>query len=407
MTGNVIVGQSGGPTAVINASLAGVIKMSKELGVPAIYGMRYGIEGFLEGNYVNLNEIFISDLDIELLKRTPASYLGSCRYKLPEASVDSGPYEQIFKMLTELNITAFFYIGGNDSMDTIKKLSDYAATIHSDIRFIGVPKTIDNDLDKTDHSPGFASAAKYIITSLKELIRDSLVYHVKQITIVEVMGRNAGWLTAAAALAKCEDCEGPDLIYLPEVPFDLDSFLDRIRELMKTKRAIIVAVSEGIRTADGSFVCDQEANANYVDPFGHKMSGGTAAFLAGICGKEFGCKTRFIELSTLQRCAGHLTSLTDINEAYQAGVAAVAAANEGETGKVVTFIRVSNRPYLCNTGLCDVHEIANIEKTVPLEWITKNGTDVSEELKAYIRPLIQGELSPYMVDGAPRHIKVN
>lgn len=407
MLGNVIVGQSGGPTAVINASLAGVIKTAQELGAPEIYGMRFGIQGFLEGNYIDLKEKFRSEMDIELLKRTPSSYLGSCRFKLPEASVDAAPYEQIFKTLEELQIAAFFYIGGNDSMDTIKKLSDYAASIHSPIRFIGVPKTIDNDLDMTDHSPGFGSAAKYIVTSIKELIRDSLVYHVKQITIIEVMGRNAGWLTGAAALAECEDCEGVDLLYLPEVPFHMDRFLDNVRTLMEKKRAIIIAVSEGIRTADGNYVCDQEHNDNYVDPFGHKMSGGTAAYLAGICGKTFGCKTRFIELSTLQRCAGHLTSLTDIREAYQVGGTAVSAAANGETGKMVTLNRVSQNPYICTTGLCDVHQIANIEKTVPLEWITENGTNVSEELKDYIRPLIQEELNPYMTDGHPRHIVVD
>lgn len=407
MIGNVIVGQSGGPTAVINSSLAGVYKTAKDLGANKVYGMRFGIQGFLERNIIDLNDKIRSEMDIELLKRTPSAYLGSCRFKLPEMSDDKEIYERIFEILREYEIAAFFYIGGNDSMDTIKKLSDYAATIDSPIRFMGIPKTIDNDLAVTDHTPGYGSAAKYIASATKELIRDGLVYDIRHITVIEIMGRNAGWLTAAAALAKCEDCEGVDLLYLPERPFDIDDFLDRVRHLIQTKKAIVIAVSEGIRTAEGKYVFEYGQHMEYVDSFGHKQMSGTAAYLANLCYETFGCKTRAIELSTLQRCAGHLTSRVDITEAYQVGGSAVTAAFNGETGKMVILKRVSTDPYICVTDLYDVHMIANIEKKVPLEWITENGTNVSTELINYIRPLIQAELTPIMITGQPRHIVVD
>lgn len=407
MLGNVIVGQSGGPTAVINASLAGVYKTAKDLGAPKVYGMRFGIQGFLEKNIVDMDDKIRSELDIELLKRTPSAYLGSCRFKLPEILDNRELYEKIFSIFEEYQITAFFYIGGNDSMDTIKKLSDYAALISSPIRFVGVPKTIDNDLAVTDHTPGFGSAAKYIASVTKELIRDGLVYDINLVTIIEIMGRNAGWLTSAAALAKCEDCEGADLIYLPETVFDIDAFLTKVEEKMKTKKAIVVAVSEGIKTADGKYVFEHGTHSDYVDAFGHKQLSGTAAYLAGLCREKFGCKARAIELATLQRCAGHLTSRVDITEAYQVGGTAVTAASNGETGKMVILKRVSTDPYICTTDLYDVHMIANIEKKVPLEWITEDGTNVSAELISYIRPLIQAELTPIMITGQPRHIVID
>lgn len=407
MVGNVVVGQSGGPTSVINSSLAGVYKTAKDLGAPKVYGMRYGIQGFLERNLVDLDDKLRSEMDIELLKRTPSAYLGSCRFKLPEYDANSEIYKKIFALLEELEITAFFYIGGNDSMDTINKLSKYADTIGSPIRFIGVPKTIDNDLDITDHTPGFGSAAKYIASVSKELIRDSLVYDQKQITIIEIMGRNAGWLTAAAALAKSEDCEGVDLLYLPELPFDIDKFLDKVERLFLTKKALVVAVSEGIKTADGKYVFEYGVHSAYVDAFGHKQMSGTASYLANLCGQKFGCKSRAIELSTLQRCAGHLTSRVDITEAYQVGGTAVSAAFSGETGKMVILKRVSSDPYICTTDLYDVDKIANVEKKVPPEWITEDGTNVSQDLINYIRPLIQAELSPIMITGQPRHIVVD
>lgn len=407
MVGNVVVGQSGGPTSVINSSLAGVYKTAKDLGAPRVYGMRHGIQGFLERNLVDLDDKLRSEMDIELLKRTPSAYLGSCRFKLPEYEANPEMYNKIFAILEDLEIVAFFYIGGNDSMDTINKLSKHAVKIGSPIRFIGVPKTIDNDLDVTDHTPGYGSAAKYIASVSKELIRDGLVYDQKQITIIEIMGRNAGWLTAAAALAKSEDCEGVDLLYLPEIPFDIDKFLEKVERLFLTKKALVVAVSEGIKTADGKYVFEQGSHTEYVDAFGHKQLSGTATYLANLCGQKFGCKARGVELSTLQRCAGHMTSRVDITEAYQVGGTAVSAAFNGETGKMVILKRVSTDPYICTTDLYDVDKIANVEKKVPLEWITEDGTNVSDELIHYIRPLIQAELSPIMITGQPRHIVVD
>lgn len=406
MAKNVIVGQSGGPTAVINSSLAGVFKTAKDLGADKVYGMRYGIQGFLEKRIIDMEEKIKSDLDLELLKRTPSAFLGSCRYKLPEIKDNKEIYDKIFEILQEYEITAFFYIGGNDSMDTIKKLADYAILISSDIRFIGVPKTIDNDLAVTDHTPGFGSAAKYIASVTKELIRDGLVYDVKSATVIEIMGRNAGWLTGAAALANCEDCEGADLIYLPELPFDVDAFIKKVEALFEKKNSIVIAVSEGIKTADGKYVFELTDHTEYVDSFGHKQLSGTAKYLSTLISEKIGCKSRAIELSTLQRCAGHLTSRVDITEAYQVGGSAVKAAFDGDTGKMVILKRVSNDPYICTTDLYDVHKIANIEKKVPLEWITEDGTNVSPQLVNYIRPLIQAELTPIMITGQPRHIVV-
>lgn len=404
MAKNVIVGQSGGPTAVINSSLAGVLKTAKDLGADKVYGMRYGVEGFLDKKIIDLEEKIKNDLDIELIKRTPSSFLGSCRYKLPDIEVDRTVYEKIFEILKEYDISAFLYIGGNDSMDTIRKLSDYALQIGSDIRFIGVPKTIDNDLAVTDHTPGFGSAAKYIASVTKELVRDGLVYDMESVTVIEIMGRNAGWLTGAAALAKGEDCEGADLIYLPEKPFDVDAFIKKVAELLKVKKSIVIAVSEGIKTEDGRYVFELEADTTSVDSFGHKMMSGTGRYLASLIREKVGCKARAVELSTLQRCAGHLTSRVDSTEAYQAGGFAVKAAFEGETGKMVTLNRVFNDPYICTTDLYDIHKIANVEKMVPLEWITEDGTNVTQQLVNYIRPLIQDELTATMINGLPRHI---
>lgn len=407
MVGNVIVGQSGGPTAVINSSLAGVYKTAKDLGAGKVYGMRYGIQGFLEKNIVDMDEKIRSDLDLELLKRTPSAFLGSCRYKLPDICDDRELYDRIFEILKEYEITAFFYIGGNDSMDTIKKLSDYAILINSDIRFMGVPKTIDNDLAVTDHTPGYGSAAKFIASVTKEVIRDGLVYDVKNVTVIEIMGRNAGWLTGAAALAKCEDCEGVDLLYLPELPFDVEYFLQKVGRLLEQKKTVVVAVSEGIKTADGKYVFELTSHTEYVDAFGHKQLSGTARYLSTLISEKFGCKSRAIELATMQRCAGHLTSRVDITEAYQVGGSAVKAAFDGDTGKVVILKRVSEDPYICTTDLYDVHKIANIEKKVPLEWITNDGTYVSQKLVNYIKPLIQAELTPIMITGQPRHLVID
>lgn len=403
---NIIVGQSGGPTAVINSSLVGVFKTARDRGAKKIYGMLHGIQGLLDRQYVDLSEHIKTDLDIDLLKRTPSSFLGSCRYKLPSIKDNQAVYEQIFALLEELEIGAFFYIGGNDSMDTIKKLSDYANLIGSDIKFMGVPKTIDNDLAATDHTPGYGSAAKYIASVTKEVILDSLVYDTKSVTIVEIMGRNAGWLTAAAALAKGEDCAGVDMIFLPEVPFDVELFVDRVRELVERKKSCVIAVSEGIKLADGRYVFELASHSESVDAFGHKQIQGAARYLTEQISAKLGIKTRAIELNTLQRCASHMTSRVDITEAFQVGGAAVKAAFEGESGNVIVLKRISEDPYICVTDSQDVHKIANIEKKVPLEWITNDGTYVSDELVHYIRPLIQAELSPVMVDGLPRHLRL-
>ena len=406
MKGNVIVGQSGGPTAAINSSLAGVYRTAKDRGANKVYGMLHGIQGLMEEKYIDLSEHITNDLDAELLKRTPAAYLGSCRYKLPEIHENREVYEKIFEILDKLDIEAFIYIGGNDSMDTIKMLSDYAIVMGYPTRFIGCPKTIDNDLALTDHTPGYGSAAKYIGTSVKEIIRDSfcLEYSKGLVTIVEIMGRNAGWLTGAAALAKGEDCSGPDLIYLPELTFDLDNFMERIKDLLKKKTSVVVAVSEGIHLEDGRYVCELGANVDFVDAFGHKQLTGTAAYLAQYVANEIGCKTRAIELSTLQRSASHCASRVDILEASQVGGAAVKAADEGDNGKMVVLKRISDDPYQCSTEVKDVHKIANDEKLVPREWVNEDGTYVTDEFVAYVKPLIQGDVSPVMVDGIPRHL---
>ncbi len=405
MNGNVIVGQSGGPTAVINSSLAGVFKTAKDRGANKVYGMLHGIKGLLDRQYVDLSEKLNSSMAIDLLKRTPSSYLGSCRFKLPEINTGKETYEKIFKILAELDIQYFLYIGGNDSMDTINKLSEYAKSIGSSIRFIGVPKTIDNDLAITDHTPGYGSAAKFIASTMKEIIRDGLVYDYPTITVVEIMGRNAGWLTAAAALAKSDDCEGVDLIYLPEKIFDVDHFMNKIRELSDSGKSIVVAVSEGVKVSDGRFLFELAEHVEFVDAFGHKQMSGTAKFLANKITADLGTKARAIELSTLQRCAAHMSSRTDITEAYNVGGAAVKAAFEGETGKVVVLKRVSDDPYMCITETADVNKIANIEKKIPLEWITDDDY-VTQDLIHYIHPLIQAELSPIMVDGLPRHLNI-
>ncbi|WP_367925011.1 6-phosphofructokinase [uncultured Ruthenibacterium sp.] len=401
---NAIVGQSGGPTAVINASLAGVFQACDRRGVPHVYGMRHGVAGLLKEQYVDLSETLRSSLEIELLKRTPSSYLGSCRYKLPPLDKDEqGIYPRLFAILDKLDIGYFFYIGGNDSMDTIAKLSDYGRAIGSEIRFMGVPKTIDNDLMATDHTPGYGSAAKYIALVMKELVRDATVYDVDSVTVVEIMGRNAGWLTAAAALAKAEDCEGVDMICMPEIPFNVEHFIQKVARMQAQKRALLIAVSEGVKLADGRYVCELADDARYVDAFGHKNLTGTARYLSNQLAAQLGVKTRSIELSTLQRCAGHVTSRTDITEAFQVGGAAAKAAFEGHTAEMIALERLSDDPYQCTTRPWDIHKIANLEKKVPLEWINDDRTAMKEEFLHYARPLIQAELTPIYIDGLPRH----
>lgn len=409
MKGNIVVGQSGGPTAVINSSLAGVVSKARELGVKKIYGMHHGIQGFLNEDLVDMGEYIKSDADIELLKRTPSAFLGSCRYKLPKIEGNEEVYDKIFAIMEKYDIECLFYIGGNDSMDTIKMLSDYAAMKGKTQRFMGVPKTIDNDLPITDHCPGYGSAAKYIATSLKEVIRDNASFGIEKPTVLicEIMGRHAGWLTAAAALSRDEDCEGPDMIYLPERTFDYDDFLARIKDLSVKKSSVVVAVSEGIKLADGRFVCELGGGSDFVDAFGHKQLSGCAVTLANKIAADTGLKTRAIEFSTLQRAGTHVASLNDINEAFNVGYLACKAADEGQTGMMITIDVKARNPYEVGYSIYDIHAIANVERPVPAEWISEDGTDILDGYVEYARPLILGELTPLMVNGVPKHLVLN
>jgi len=401
---NVIVGQSGGPTAVINASLAGVYQAALKSGADKVYGMENGISGLLEERLINLNTVLNNDMKIELLKRTPSSFLGSCRHKLKNPDENAEEYKAVFAILNKYDISQFYYIGGNDSMDTIAKLSAYGKSIGSNVKFVGVPKTIDNDLMVTDHTPGYGSAAKFVATIMKEIILDATVYGTNYVTIVEIMGRNAGWLTAASALARGEDCDGVDLICLPEIPFTVEGFIKKIETMQKKKKSIVVAVSEGVKLPDGRYVCELSDNIQDVDSFGHKKLTGTAGYLANECAKALDTKTRAIELSTLQRCCGHLTSRTDITEAYQVGGAAVLAAVDGKSGVAITLTRISDKPYQCTTGIVEISKIANLEKKIPIDWINESHTDMLQPFLDYARPLIQAELTPFYVDGLPYHI---
>ncbi|MDP4117830.1 MAG: 6-phosphofructokinase [Bacillota bacterium] len=406
MSKNIIVGQSGGPTAVINASLAGIFAEARDMEADKIYGMVNGVEGLLKGTIADLSEYIKTTEDIKILCQTPSSFLGSCRFKLPNIEKGNEIFEKIFEKLNELEIEAFFYIGGNDSMDTIKKLANYAKIIGSSIKFIGAPKTIDNDLAVTDHTPGFGSAAKYIATMTKEIICDSAAYDLKSVTILEIMGRNAGWLTGASALARGEDCEGPDLIYLPEIPFDMDSFTEKVKNLFEVKNTLVIAISEGIAFKDGTNVCEMCFKNENLDAFGHKSLTGAAQYLAAELSSNLGCKARSIEFSTLQRAAAHIASDTDINEAFMSGAHAVRAAFDGETGKMVILERAAGKEYKCVTKTYDIDKIANEVKTVPLSWINDEGTNVTEEFINYARPLICGENDIIYKNGLPVHLKL-
>ena len=402
---NIAVAQSGGPTCAINASLVGVFSEAlKEPSIDAIFGSINGIEGMIDDHLIDLKTMIRTNEDMEMLLQTPSTVLGSCRYKLKDWHDDDTVYQKIIHCFEQRQIGAFFYIGGNDSMDTIGKLAEYGNRIQSDIRFMGVPKTIDNDLMVTDHTPGYGSAAKYIGVVMKEIIRDATVYGTNYVTVVEIMGRNAGWLTAAAALAKSDDCEGVDMICLPEVPFNVDHFVEKVRVMQEKKPSIVIAVSEGVKLEDGRYVCELADDVHAVDAFGHKALTGTARYLANVVARNLDTKTRCIELSTLQRCAGHLTSRTDITEAYQVGGAAVKAAFEGVTGQMVALKRISNSPYQCTTELHPISEVANLEKKVPLSWMNENHTQMTEDFLAYARPLIQAELTPLYIAGLPHHI---
>jgi 6-phosphofructokinase 1 len=404
---NVLVGQSGGPTAAINASLAGAFDTARDLGA-TVLGMRYGIEGFLSGRMVHLNRTLGGPMDVELLLRTPSSYLGSCRFKLPDPDDDSAFFEDAFKKFEEARVGAVLYIGGNDSMDTIEKLSRWGDAHGSEVRFIGIPKTIDNDLVGTDHTPGYGSAAKYIATSMSEIERDSSVYDLKSVTFVEIMGRDAGWLTGAACLAGRLGSPCPDLVLLPEVPLDQEMLLNRLALLLERKNTVVVAVSEGVRHRDGTLLCEfgnVAADGTRLDAFGHVASlSGTGRYLASLTRSRLGCKTRAVELSTLQRCASHVASATDLDEAYALGGAGVLAAHDGKTAMMSAINRIFDKPYLYDTTLTPIKECANKERKVPREFISPDGMNVTAAFDRYARPLISGEVSSTYAGGVPCHI---
>lgn len=399
---NLIVGQSGGPTAVINSSLFGVIKegLQHKDKIDHVYGMINGIEGFLKDHYMDL-ETDVSQEALQSLRITPGAFLGSCRYKLPE-DLEDPVYPELFKKFKALKIGYFFYIGGNDSMDTVSKLSRYAAKHKSTIRILGIPKTIDNDLVHTDHTPGFGSAAKYVASSVCEIGIDASVYDTKSVTIVEIMGRHAGWLTAAGVLARKFEEDNPVLIYLPEVSFDQNLFLEQIKKALEKKNNLVVCISEGILDKDGKFICEYASEVG-TDNFGHKMLTGSGKYLENLVKEHLGVKVRSVELNVNQRCSTFTQSLTDAREAATAGSYAVTAALDGETGKMIAFNRSAGTPYDISCGLVDVNEVCNKEKTVPLEWIINDGTDISTDFINYALPLIQGNSAIPMKNGLPNY----
>lgn len=404
---NIAVAQSGGPTAAINASLAGVFAQAAVCpDIDCIYGSINGIEGIIGDNVVDLRKILTSSYDRELLKKTPSTILGSCRYKLKNYAEDSSDYEKIAAVFRKRDIKAFFYIGGNDSMDTVMKLDAYFKEVGIDIKIIGVPKTIDNDVMNTDHTPGFGSAAKYVATTLQEIIRDSRVYSIPSVTIVEIMGRNAGWLTASSCVLRANGEPAPHMIYLPEAEFSIERFLSDIREAQKKYRAVIIAVSEGIDCHDEKYLATG-FSSELTDAFGHKYLSGVGKYLENITGANIGCKVRSIELNVMQRCSAHIASLTDINEAEEIGRAAVSAALKGESGKMMVFRRISNNPYRIDIVSSDIKNIANQEKKFPVEWINNEGNNVTTDALNYFLPLIQGEPEIEYRNGIPVHFRLD
>ncbi|HJA07023.1 MAG TPA: 6-phosphofructokinase [Candidatus Mediterraneibacter pullicola] len=401
MKKNVIVGQSGGPTAVINASLYGVISeaLAREDDFEKVYGMVNGVEGFLNGQIMDMGTLEKSG-ELELIRTTPGSYLGSCRYKLPE-DLEDKIYPELFEKFAEYGIAYFFYIGGNDSMDTVSKLSRYAKKTGSDIRFLGIPKTIDNDLVHTDHTPGFGSAAKYVASTVREIAVDASVYdNKKSVTIVEIMGRHAGWLAAASALARKFEGDNPMLIYLPETAFDPERFLNDVTAAMEKTSNLVVCISEGINDGNGKFICELSGDVG-VDTFGHKMLTGSGKYLENLVKERLGVKVRSIELNVCQRCSSAMLSDTDLKEAAAAGAYGVKCALAGETGKMIAFHRVPGAEYQIEYITEDVSLICNQEKTVPAEWITGNGSDVGREFIEYALPLIRGRVEVPEKDGLP------
>ncbi len=405
LTGNAIVGQSGGPTAAINATLSGVIRgcftAHKDGTVGTLYGMRNGIDGLVNGKYIDLTGIWNDEEKLSLLENTPAAALGSCRKKLPDPMGNDPVYAEIFELFEKLDIRYFFYIGGNDSMDTAAKLDKYAKRIGYDIRVMGVPKTIDNDLCETDHTPGFGSAAKYIANTVTEVIADCAVYDVPAVTVIEIMGRDTGCPTSAAGLGAAACNPVPDLIYFPEKVFDLDKLYKDVEKALKKHPNVVIAVSEGIRFADGTFVGEDKSGA--VDVFGHKQLSGAAKTVASAIKAKFGCKTRGIELNTVQRCASHIASLTDLTESVCIGKEAVNAAIDGASGCTVVYKRISNTPYTVKYETANVDLIANRIKYLPDSYINTEENGITEECLEYLMPLIAGETKPEYDGGIVKH----
>ena len=420
----ILVGQSGGPTAAINASLAGVVRAAHAQGL-RVLGMRNGIQGFLEGKVVDLTEVLEltasepeaseqattnpGEKNLQLLRKTPSSWLGSCRFKLPELAASSEPaetspiYQQIDAQLKKYQVDAVLYIGGNDSMDTTDKLSRYFAQVKSSVRVVGVPKTIDNDLEGTDHTPGFGSAARFVASVTAELTRDGGVYNSKNVTFIEAMGRDAGWLTAAGALAQDICGTAPDFVLLPEIPLDEHALLSAIEQRLREKNNVIAIVSEGVHHADGSFLFDAKSVA--IDTFGHLAAqSGTAAYLSQLTKDQLGVKSRGIELNTLQRCASHAASKVDLDEAEALGAAGVEAVLQGKTGVMVGVHRISDDPYVTEIRTTPVADVANKVKLVPREMISEDGFNVTDAALKYLRPLVSGMEEPISADGLPRFL---
>ena len=405
LRGNAIVGQSGGPTTAINATLAGVISGAmKAESIEKIYGMKNGIDGLLADQIILLNDYFADEADFERLKRTPAAALGSCRKKLPKESdpTYNATFERIIEIFEKYNIRYFFYIGGNDSMDTVAKLSKYTAECGYEVRVIGVPKTIDNDLIGTDHTPGFGSAAKYISVTMQEILRDTAVYTVKAVTVVEIMGRDAGWLTASAELGRLLGLPSPDLVYLPERAFNMEEFFEDLQAAMEKKPNIVVAVSEGLQFADGRYV-GESTQGGATDAFGHKYLAGTGKALELAIKDRLGCKVRSVELNLPQRCAAHIASKRDIDESFGVGQAAANAAEQGVSREMMVILRNDDNgePYSSIFSHMDIDLIANKTKYVPKHFINERGNHVTDECLKYILPLIEGECYPEYVNGLP------
>ena len=403
---NLLVAQSGGPTAAINATLAGVITAAEKCeDIDNVMGACYGIQGVLEEKIINLTKKIDTPEKAGMLSRTPAAALGSCRFKLDDTDRNEKQYRQIIDIFKKYNIGYFVYIGGNDSMDTVYKLSEYCKKHDiDDIKVIGAPKTIDNDLCGIDHCPGFGSAAKYIATVFAELERESQVYETRNVIIVEMMGRNAGWLTAAAALAECKNGSVPYLIYLEENVIDMDKFIDDVREMLIDNTAVMVAVSEGIHDSEGRFICEQGNADKELDVFGHNKLAGTGKILEEAVKEKIGCKVRSIELNLLQRCASHIMSKTDIEESKKLGENAVSLAVNGRSGEMSTLTRADGMEYKVSYSGVDISEVANQEKKVPKEWINSDGNGVTKEMLDYLKPLIQGEIANLYVDGIPKYM---